>query len=268
MRGWVVCVCGGGGAGRGRRRLHTPRGAYLTPRARRYAPAIAKQERDGADLAQKLGDLETALGRRRAHGGGVGGPSVRGVADEAEYWADAARAGRDRARAELFAEQFRLVAPKWSGIATLGWAAVLELLEDTHSVLDDVWRADLAPTEVYDQARMEQLLRAVGTAVITVVQVCAGSPTAVSPARTGVTLVSAAGARARLNPVGRGRGLTRGDSMRPRGVLKVAEHGVRAHGPVLVAVLGAPLGWRAPYRRRAHCDGDATAGDRAHCVNS
>ena len=80
--------------------------------------------------------------------------------DEFEHWtAQARKGGRGRARAEKFTSIFDAVVDQYSALDEHDTLLELEdLVEETQSVLDDVWKAELYETDRYPEARMKHLI--------------------------------------------------------------------------------------------------------------
>jgi len=85
--------------------------------------------------------------------------------DEFQYWADLAASakGEDRDRARYFCDTFqRQIAPQFASLASLSMADVTELVEETHDVLDEIWKqTDFDKS--FPEARMKRLLEVIGT---------------------------------------------------------------------------------------------------------
>jgi len=84
--------------------------------------------------------------------------------DEFQYWADLAVSakGEDRDRARFFSDAFqRQIAPQFASLSSLSMADVTELVEETHDVLDELWKqTDF--DKPFPEARMKRLLEVIG----------------------------------------------------------------------------------------------------------
>ena len=85
--------------------------------------------------------------------------------DEFQYWADLAVSakGEDRERACFFSDAFqRQIAAQFASLSSLSMADVTELVEETHDVLDEIWKqTDFDKS--FPEARMKRLLEVIGT---------------------------------------------------------------------------------------------------------
>jgi len=86
--------------------------------------------------------------------------------DEFQYWADMAsmgKKGEERDRAKFFSDYFqKQIAPQYASLMTMTLGAVMDLVEETQDVLDDVWKqTDF--DKPYPESRMRRLLEVIGT---------------------------------------------------------------------------------------------------------
>jgi dynein heavy chain 2 len=84
---------------------------------------------------------------------------IHSLGDEYHYWAteaEQAQAKPDRTRASFFRDHLKVVRNDYDRLAHLSFDELLELVERTHDVLDDIWRQN--EHEEYPQDRMIHIL--------------------------------------------------------------------------------------------------------------
>lgn len=87
--------------------------------------------------------------------------------DEVHYWVDRSRggAGRGRERASRFSEIFEVVADSFGRLSELSRSEVVELVEETQNVLNDLWTCDVTASDAYPQGRMAHLMGVISGAL-------------------------------------------------------------------------------------------------------
>ncbi|KAK2847119.1 hypothetical protein Q5P01_010118 [Channa striata] len=145
-----------------------------------FAPVLLKDERWRSEFDPKLADLlselELGLGSVVRQSGGQSSAKkgrieedVLGIltpSDEFQYWADlsdSAEKNSVRERASYFNEHFKPIQKEFTGLDGLSMSDVVDLVEQSRDILDDVWRqTDFEP---YPQARMVRLMDVIGGAL-------------------------------------------------------------------------------------------------------
>ncbi|KAI3354358.1 hypothetical protein L3Q82_018881, partial [Scortum barcoo] len=143
-----------------------------------FAPVLLKDERWRSafdpKLASLLSELELGLGSVVRQSGVQ--PSVKrgrteedvlaGIltpTDEFQYWVDLSNSAEKnsvRERATHITEQFKPIQKEFGGLDGLSMSDVVDLVEQSRDILDDVWRqTDFAP---YPETRMVRLMDVIG----------------------------------------------------------------------------------------------------------
>jgi hypothetical protein len=85
--------------------------------------------------------------------------------DEFQYWADVAahgKKGEERDRAQFFSDLFqKQIAPQFQSMGTLTMSAIMDLVEETQDVLDEIWK-QTEFDKPYPEARMRRLVEVIG----------------------------------------------------------------------------------------------------------
>ncbi|XP_075905861.1 cytoplasmic dynein 2 heavy chain 1 [Nelusetta ayraudi] len=143
-----------------------------------FAPALLKDERWSSvfdpKLAGLLSELEVGLGSVLRQSGaqpskrrGTSEEDVLGIltpADEFQFWADVAESAEKngaRERAAYFVEQFNAIQKEYGGLDSLSMSDVVDLVEQSKEVLDDVWR-QIEFEPLYPETRMVRLMDVIG----------------------------------------------------------------------------------------------------------
>ncbi|KAM9317805.1 cytoplasmic dynein 2 heavy chain 1 [Pholidichthys leucotaenia] len=145
-----------------------------------FAPVLLKDERWRSTfdpkLAGLLSELELGLGSVVRNSGtqasakkGRTEEDVLGIltpSDEFQYWADLSEYAEQnsvRERATYFTEQFKFIQQDYDGLDGMSMSDVVDLVEHSKDVLDDVWRqTDFEP---YPETRMVRLMDVIGGAL-------------------------------------------------------------------------------------------------------
>ncbi|KAF3692878.1 Cytoplasmic dynein 2 heavy chain 1 [Channa argus] len=145
-----------------------------------FAPVLLKDERWRSEFDPKLADLlselELGLGSVVRQSGGQPfakkgriEEDVLGILtpnDEFQYWADLSDSAEKnivRERASYFNEHFKPIQKVYTGLDGLSMSDVVDLVEQSRDILDDVWRqTDFEP---YPEARMVRLMDVIGGAL-------------------------------------------------------------------------------------------------------
>uniref|UniRef100_A0A3Q0T4R8 Cytoplasmic dynein 2 heavy chain 1 n=1 Tax=Amphilophus citrinellus TaxID=61819 RepID=A0A3Q0T4R8_AMPCI len=145
-----------------------------------FAPVLLKDERwcsaFDPKLAGLLSELELGLGSVVRQSGtqpsakkGRTEEDVLGIltpSDEFQYWADLSESAEKsslRERAQHFTELFKQIQKEYDGLDGLTMSDVVDLVEQSKVVLDDIWRqTDYNP---YPETRMVRLMDVVGGAL-------------------------------------------------------------------------------------------------------
>ena len=136
-----------------------------------YLPSILESGGENVDpqLGELLAQLETRLASAVRTDEEYGDDdsvfaSINSIEDEYEYWSSNASRSR-RGRASKFRDYFETIASKFSSLNEMKFAEVIDLLEDTHNCLDDVWKEDVDSNDVYPQARMKHIFGIIASAI-------------------------------------------------------------------------------------------------------
>ncbi|KAM3616881.1 uncharacterized protein V6R79_025341 [Siganus canaliculatus] len=145
-----------------------------------FAPVLLKDDRWRSSfdpkLAGLLSELEIGLGSVIRQSGaqhsakkGATEEDVLGIltpCDEFHYWADLsqfAKKNNAQERATHFSELFKPIQEEYGGLDGLSMSDVMDLVEQSRDILDDVWRqTDFEP---YPETRMARLMDVIGGAL-------------------------------------------------------------------------------------------------------
>ena len=136
-----------------------------------YLPSLL--ESGGENVDPQLGELLAQLDKRLASAVRSNDDdkeeednfmSINSVEDEYEYWSSKASRSR-RGPAGKFRDYFETVGSKFSSLNELKFAEVIDLLEDTHNCLDDVWKEDVDSDDQYPQERMKHLFGVIASSI-------------------------------------------------------------------------------------------------------
>ena len=82
--------------------------------------------------------------------------------DEFNYWSELSLSGSaDKNRAKHYTEIFQPISRDFSGLDSLAFSDVIELIEITQDTLDDVWKDDEFDP-AFPEKRMKHLLNVIG----------------------------------------------------------------------------------------------------------
>lgn len=89
--------------------------------------------------------------------------------DEIHYWLDAhSKGGRNGNRAKYFSGCMKEIRDDFKNVHNMSLSKLIELVEDTELVLDEVWKADLSEvTSPYPQYRMKNFMTIISNVLIT-----------------------------------------------------------------------------------------------------
>ena len=142
-----------------------------------YCPILLKDSKLDTKLQKIIGVLDSQLGHALNSGSALGlDPfdkkvlgSVLRPSDEFELWSELCNSRKYRSVARVFSDSFSQIQDRFKNLNSLNFAEIEELLMDTQSVLDDVWKADDVDTK-YPQHRMKHLLGVLGNAFVRAIQ--------------------------------------------------------------------------------------------------
>jgi dynein heavy chain 2 len=122
-----------------------------------------------------LAELEEGLANTLVHTSGTNQRSnlslIHSLGDEYDYWATEANRSEsktNRSRASFFRDHLKLVRNDYDRLTHLSFDELLELVERTHDVLDDIWRQN--EHEEYPQDRMTHLLDIITSDIASCIQ--------------------------------------------------------------------------------------------------
>lgn len=112
-----------------------------------------------AELEDSLGNVVrrgTASGTENIHSE-LAIASILTPTDEFKLWDSLTSVRKYSEIANVFNDNFEQVAPRFAKLKDLNLSDVIELIDETQNVLDDVWKAEVRSDQRYPQARMVKL---------------------------------------------------------------------------------------------------------------
>ena len=142
-----------------------------------YCPILLNDTKIDTKIQKIIGVLDSQLGHALSSGSALGVDpfdkkvlsSILRPDDEFELWSELCNSRKYRAVARIFSDSFSQIQDRFKNLDALNFAEMEELLLDTQSVLDDVWKADDVDTK-YPQHRMKHLFGVLSSAFVRAIQ--------------------------------------------------------------------------------------------------